>query len=87
MNQSPVTKSDVQKIVQKEIQSSEKRLTEKISLSEKQLDEKLDSMIKEFQNTKEEMTLQMGKYEQINDIEDRVDILEQKVKKLTHPVL
>ena len=87
MNQSPVTKSDVQEIVKKEIQSSEKRLTEKICLSEKRLDEKLDSMIKEFQDTKEEMSLQMGKYEQINDIEDRVDILEQKVNKIAHPAV
>jgi len=76
MKVAPVTKMDVQEIVQKEIHSSEKRLTEK-----------LDSMMKEFQDTKEEMSLQMGKYEQINDIEDRVDVLETKVKKIAHPSL
>jgi len=44
-------------------------------------------MMKEFQNTKEEMSLQMGKYEEINDIEDRVDILERQVKKIIQPAL
>lgn len=76
MNSPQVTKKDVQEIVQQEINASEKRITEK-----------LDEMIKDFQDTKEEMSLQMGKYEQINDIEDRVDVLEQKVKKIVQPAL
>lgn len=76
----PVTKNDLQLA----IQASEKRLTETIEGSEKRLTEKLDSMTKDFQDTKDEMTLQMGKYTQINDIEERVDILENQVIKLIH---
>ncbi len=76
MKASSLTKTDVQEIVQKEIRESEQRLSGK-----------LDTMIKEFHDTKEEMTLQMGKYSQINDIEERVDTLEHQVKKLGHPAL
>ncbi|MCX6792369.1 MAG: hypothetical protein NT149_05035 [Candidatus Gottesmanbacteria bacterium] len=71
-----VTKTDIQEIVQKEIRASEQRLSGK-----------LDTMIKDFHDTKEEMTLQMGKYAQINDIEERVDTLEHQVKKLVQPAL
>lgn len=76
MNAPSVTKTDIQEIVQKEIRASEQRLSGK-----------LDTMIKDFHDTKEEMTLQMGKYEQINDIEERVDTLEHQVKKLVQPSL
>jgi len=76
MKTASVTKTDIQKIVQQEIRASEQRLSGK-----------LDTMIKDFHDTKEEMTLQMGKYEQINDIEERVDTLEHQVKKLVQPAL
>lgn len=46
------------------------------------LPEKIDQMIGKLNKIEEEFTLQMGKYESINDLEDRVDNLEKRVEKL-----
>ena len=76
MKKSPVTKEEVKEIVQSEIRESEKRLSDK-----------LDSMTGEFKSMKDEFTLQMGKYEQINEIENSIENHEERLKKLEHPAL
>lgn len=42
----------------------------------------IDTVMKELKSMRDEFTLQMGKYESINDLEDRIDDLEKRVKKL-----
>lgn len=39
-------------------------------------------MIGKLNKMEEEFTLQMGKYESINDLEDRIDDLEKRVKRI-----
>ena len=53
-----------------------------MTLSNDKLAEKIDEMIGKLNKIEEEFTLQMGKYEEINDIEERIEELEKKVKKL-----
>jgi len=42
----------------------------------------LDTVMNELKNMREEFDLQMGKYEQINELENRVDELEKRVNKI-----
>ncbi len=47
--------------------------------------QKLDKVMGELQNMQEEFTLQMGKYEKIGELEERVELLEEKINKLEQP--
>jgi len=51
------------------------------------LSEKLDEVMGKLNSMEKEFTLQMGKYEQIGELEDRIDMLEKRVKKLEQPTL
>jgi len=53
-----------------------------MTFSSDTLPEKIDQMIGKLNKMEEEFTLQMGKYESINDLEDRIDDLEKRVQKL-----
>ena len=46
--------------------------------------EKLDEVMGKLRGMEEEFTLQMGKYELIGELEDRIDILEKRTEKLEH---
>ena len=50
--------------------------------SDKTLDDMLDEVMHEMKDMRDEFSLQMGKYEQINELEDRIDDLEKRVKKI-----
>ena len=52
--------------------------------SNNSLPDKLDEVMGKLNSMEKEFTLQMGKYEQINELEDRVDMLEKRVEKLDH---
>lgn len=47
--------------------------------------EKLDKVMGKLKGMEEEFTLQMGKYEQIGELEDKIEQLERRVIKLEHP--
>ena len=76
MKQTPVTRDEVLEIVKTEVKESERRLSDK-----------LDAVMGKLQKVGDEFTLQMGKYEQINDHEDMLDDHEKRIKKLEHPTL
>ena len=50
--------------------------------SDQNIIEKLDEVMGKLRAMEEEFTLQMGKYESINDLENRIEFLESTVKKL-----
>lgn len=49
--------------------------------------EKMDAVMGKLKTMEEEFTLQMGKYESINDLEDQVEDHEKRLQKLEHPSL
>ena len=44
--------------------------------------EKLDKVMGKLEGMEQEFTLQMGKYSQIGDLEERIEDLENRVKKI-----
>lgn len=42
----------------------------------------LDQLMNEIKSMREEFTLQIGKYQQIGELEDRIDDLEKRIKKI-----
>ncbi len=58
-----------------------------MSVSNEELSEKLDKVMGKLNAMEEEFTLQMGKYENINDLEDQIDAHDKRLKKLEHPTL
>ena len=47
--------------------------------------EKLDAVMGKLRDMEQEFILQMGKYEHIGDIEEKIEELEKRVHKLEHP--
>ena len=58
-----------------------------MTVSNDEISEKLDKVMGKLKAMEEEFTLQMGKYEEINDIVDQMDNLDKRLKKLEHPAL
>lgn len=46
---------------------------------------KLDEVMGKLRTMEEEFTLQMGKYELIGELEDKIDTLEKRIEKLETP--
>jgi len=51
-------------------------------IANKPSSEILDELMSEVKSMREEFSLQIGKYSEINDLEDRIDNLEKRVQKL-----
>ena len=58
-----------------------------MTVSNDEISEKLDKVMGKLKAMEEEFTLQMGKYEEINDVVDQMDSLDKRLKKLEHPTL
>ena len=56
-------------------------------MSNKTSTEMIDELMQEIKSMREEFTLQMGKYEEINELSDEVQDLKKRVQKLEHPAL
>ncbi len=53
-----------------------------MNISQDDLSEKLDKVMGKLSAMEEEFTLQMGKYEHIGDLEDQIEELDKRLKKL-----
>lgn len=57
-----------------------------MNVSNEDLMEQLDKVMGKLRSIEDEFTLQMGKYENIGDLENKIEELERRIKKLESSV-